>query len=453
MGTSPALRASEATAVQKATRAPRRIAMRQPQDRQQHVGLLATSIAAPRCLASVALKGMSAVDRVVIRPQAKRAPRHALPVITSALHPLQGGCCSSGMGCGVSVCFSTNPTTAVVSTPTVVTDSKGHTVTSQVLYTTTMMPSQASGTSGQPGAVPKVVATTVSRIPAMQTVAGNTNSTGLSSAALGGIVAGVVVVLLAVIVAAFIIVRRLRRTEKAIEVSKRGSSNGQQTTSSHKQGFGSTTVTEVDIDPLSQATPSLRPSHYRDGSDSSVNGRYSSPARSPPLTDGRGTPETWQGRLTGQYNPVPNGEGDGLRHPSMESMGGQHDYTRYPQSQGPHRVSYDSQSTYTYRPGRQSNASEVSGSMDGQHGFSELDAIDTLGRRRSSGTRATGGSRRQSTDSAYRGRSESAAANTIAPLEAVNEAAELHGYYGPQDKQVGQTAARPTSTGGPTQGR
>lgn len=41
--------------------------------------------------ASVALKGMSAVDRVVIRPQAKRAPRHALPVITSALHPLQGG--------------------------------------------------------------------------------------------------------------------------------------------------------------------------------------------------------------------------------------------------------------------------------------------------------------------------------------------------------------------------
>lgn len=91
MGTSPALRASEATAVQKATRAPRRIAMRQPQDRQQHVGLLATSIAAPRCLASVALKGMSAVDRVVIRPQAKRAPRHALPVITSALHPLQGG--------------------------------------------------------------------------------------------------------------------------------------------------------------------------------------------------------------------------------------------------------------------------------------------------------------------------------------------------------------------------
>ncbi|KAK6844872.1 hypothetical protein PG995_014982 [Apiospora arundinis] len=59
MGTSPALRASEATAVQKATRAPRRIAMRQPQDLQQHVGLLATSIAAPRCLASVALKGQA----------------------------------------------------------------------------------------------------------------------------------------------------------------------------------------------------------------------------------------------------------------------------------------------------------------------------------------------------------------------------------------------------------
>ena len=354
------------------------------------------------------------------------------------------------MGCGQGICYSTNPTAAVLSTTAVTTDSAGHTVTSQITYTTTITPAPAATTAGMPGAIPKFVATTLSKVPAVQTTESN-SSTGLSPAALGGIVASVVVILIAVIVAALIIVRRLRRTEKAVEVSKRGSSNGQQTTSSHKQGYASATVTEVDcdnIDPM--ATPSLRPSHIRGGSDSSVGGRYSSPARSPPLSDGRETPESgWQGRLTGQYNPIPHSEVDGARHPSMESVGGQPDYTRYSQSQGPHRVSYDSQSTWTHRPGRRSNASE----LEDQHGTSELDAIDTLGRRRSSGTsRPTGGSRRQSSDSAYRGRSESAAAGTIAPLEAVNEVAELHGYYGPQDKQVGQTAARPTSTGGPTPG-
>ncbi|KAK8087246.1 hypothetical protein PG994_002220 [Apiospora phragmitis] len=296
-------------------------------------------------------------------------------------------------------------------------------------YTTTITPAPASYTFGQPGAVPKLVASTISKVPAIATVQSSSNSTGLSTAALGAIIASVAVVLIAVVIAAFIIVRRLRRTEKAVEESKRGSSNGQQTTSSshksHKQGYSTTTVTEVDIDPLSQATPSLRPSHLRGRSDSSVDGRYSSPARSPPLSDGRATPPSWPGH----YNPVPNGESDG-----------QH---------GTYRVSYDSQTTY--RPGRWSNASEVSGSIDGAHGQSELDAIETASRRRSSGAkRPTGGSRRQSSDSAYRGRSESAAAGTLAPLEAVNEAAELHGYYGPQDKQVGQTAARPASTGGPT---
>lgn len=341
------------------------------------------------------------------------------------------------MGCAKGGCYSTNPSTAVVSTPTTTTDSNGDIVTSQVTYTTTITPSPSSVTFNQPGAVPKLVATTLAKVPSIPTTQSSSSSSGLSTAALGGIIAGVVVVLIAVIVAAVIIVRRLRRTEKAVEASKRGSSNGQQTTSSqksHKPGLAPT-VTEVDIDPLSQTSPSLRPSHYRGGSDSSVTGRYSSPARSPPLSDGRSTPPAaWPGH----YKPVFNREYDGPRHPSMESMGGQY---------GTQRVSYDSQSTY--RPGRWSNASEVSGSADGAHGTSELDSIETTGRRRSSGTTRAAGSRRQSTDSAYRGRSESAAAGTLAPLEAVNEAAELHGYYGPQDQQVGQTAARPTSTGRP----
>ncbi|KAK7947998.1 uncharacterized protein PG986_008884 [Apiospora aurea] len=355
---------------------------------------------------------------------------------------MQYGCCLNGMGCAKGGCYSTNPSTDVFSTPTVATDSEGRVVTSQVTYTTTMTPTPTSVAYNEPGVVPKLVASTISKIPAIQTGQNNSsNSTGLSTAALGGIVAGVVVVLLVVIVAAFIIIRRLRQTEKAVEVSKRGSSNGQQTSSSrksHKEGFGSTTVTEVDIDPLSQETPSLRPSRYRAGSDSSYNGRYSSPARSPPLSDGRSTPPAWPGN----YKPVFNGGNDGTRHPSIESMGGQY---------AAQRVSYESQSTY--RPGRWSNASEVSGSADGAHGQSELDAIETAGRRRSSATtRPTGGSRRQSGDSVYRGRSESAAAGTLAPLEAVNEAAELHGYYGPQDKQVGQTAARPASTGGLQEG-
>ncbi|KAK8094866.1 hypothetical protein PG997_001551 [Apiospora hydei] len=459
LGTRSVQQALEVTAVLVITRAPRRIAMQQPQGHRKDVDRPAIIIAAPKCLVGYYFTNSHEIaaniglgqccpnnyicgkDQQCTPTAGQAATQTCPPNYYHCPSSLQGGCCSNGMGCGTDVCYSTDPSTAVVSTARVTTDSNGRTITSQLLYTTTMLPTPASITSGQPGAVPKLMASTISKLPAIQTVQSSSSSTGLSSAALGGIIAGVVVLLIVVVVAAFIVIRRLRRTEKAVEVSKRGSSNGQQTSSSHKshkEGFGSTTVTEVDIDPLSQETPSLRPSRYRAGSDSSYNGRYSSPARSPPLSDGRSTPPAWPGN----YKPVFNGGNDGTRHPSIESMGGQY---------AAQRVSYESQSTY--RPGRWSNASEVSGSADGAHGQSELDAIETAGRRRSSATtRPTVGSRRQSGDSAYRGRSESAAAGTLAPLEAVNEAAELHGYYGPQDKQVGQTAARPTSTGGLQEG-
>ncbi|KAI1869220.1 uncharacterized protein JN550_005850 [Neoarthrinium moseri] len=234
----------------------------------------------------------------------------------------------------------------------------------------------------------------------------------------------------------FIIIRRLRRTAQIVQESKRGSSTANQTTTSAKPGYATATVTEVDaqeIDPLS-----IRPSHLRAQSDPSVDGRgrHYSPARSPGLSSGRSTPPAWPG----QYNPVPHNE-EGARHPSIDSAnGGYYDAGRVSQmsQRTVQRSSYDSEMSQS-RNRHWSNASE----LDGAHGLSELDTSEAGGRRRSSSGagRPSLAHGRRSSDPHQRGRSDSSTPG-IAPLGTVSEANELHGYYGPPDRQVGQTAAR-----------
>ncbi|KAH8678196.1 hypothetical protein BX600DRAFT_146881 [Xylariales sp. PMI_506] len=359
------------------------------------------------------------------------------------------GCCPNGMACGIGACYSTNPSTAVVTIPVTTTNSAGSRITSVVTETTVITPSIITTSTGA-GAIPKLVASTISKEAAIETNSSSGNS-GLTQPQLGGIIGGVCVLLIAIIVAAIIIVRRLKKTAEVVE-SKRGSSAENQTRASTKPGFGPPTVTEIDvndIDPLMQ-TPSIRPSHLLSRPElADVDLQQPSPARSPPLGPNQFVPPTW----SGQYNLVPSGGESSPRHPSIDSTTrGYYDpaiYPQPPQSAGD-RTSYDSQATApataTSRHGRWSNASEVSGSADGAHGFSELEALGDGGHRRSGSgaTRPAAAHIRRNSDGHQRGLSDSSPVQA-ALLDTVTEVGELHGYYGPVNQQIGQTAARPES--------
>ncbi|RYP54415.1 hypothetical protein DL769_010356 [Monosporascus sp. CRB-8-3] len=316
------------------------------------------------------------------------------------------------------------------------TDSNGDTITTTVTEETVITPGPGPGTSDPTNTSPWLLQSTVSKLPAIQT-AGPEGSGGLTKPQLGGIIAGVVIVLVVVVVAAFLIIRKLKQTEKAVAMagsSKRDDSSGNQR--SHKQSFGQPTISEVDgfdADLLMQS-PSIRPSHIRSGSDDSFAER--SPSRTPKVPSTSTTPPAWPG----PYNPATISEAPSeCRTHSMDSTRAAHDASRY--SQQTQRVSYDSQGSHSRH---WSNASELSGSAVDGPAKAELEseAVEQANRRRSStsAARTPITHARKSSGGAARGRSESAAA-TVA-LGTVNEFGELHGYYGPPDQAVGQTAER-----------
>ncbi|ETS73298.1 hypothetical protein PFICI_14903 [Pestalotiopsis fici W106-1] len=361
---------------------------------------------------------------------------------------LGGGCCQSGMGCKLDGCYSTASSTFTISKAVTTTDSVGSTMTSSLTYTTTQAPSPVTKVSAGP--LPAYTQSTVSKMAAIET---SPSSGGLNQAQLGGVIGGVVAIFVAVIVAALLVIRRLRKNARIMEDSKRGSSVANQTVTSSKRGAPvTTTVTEVcetnDLDPLTLEHHFGRPGHLRAESDSSTVGRHQSPARSPGLSSGHSTPPAWPGL----YKPVHNPDNQAQQSSIYSGSDGYDDAERQFQTSraSESRASYDSQ-TSNVRSRHYSNVSEVSGSWDGQHGLSELgDATMEASRRRSSSgatTRPVPTYPRRTSDTHQRGRSDSSAP-ALAPLSEINEA--LHGYYGPSDRQVGQTADRLKAGNSPT---
>lgn len=363
---------------------------------------------------------------------------------------LSGGCCPSGMGCNLNGCYTTIPSTYTITSGITTTNSAGSTITSVLTYTTVKTPS-ATVSKTSANAVAGYIQSTVSKIAAIET---STSSGGLNQAQLGGVIAGVIAVLIAIAVAAFLIIRELRKKAKPFEESKGGTSAANETLVSYKPGDAAivtTTVTEVDahdIDPLMLEPRVNRPAHLRAQSDSSLDDGHPSPARSPGLSSGQTTPSAWPGH----YNPVPTRD-SGERHASVESVPeGYYDAARQSQvsRSSVNRTSYDSQASNP-RSRHWSYVSEVSGSADGAHGVSELETSEAASRRRSSSgaTRPAAAHTKRTSDLHQRGRSDSSAP-MAPPLSTLNEINELHGYYGPSDKQTGQTAARLKTGNSPT---
>ncbi|KAI1817630.1 hypothetical protein GGS20DRAFT_507843 [Poronia punctata] len=355
---------------------------------------------------------------------------------------LGGGCCRTGQNCGHGICFYATPKTDQVTEGVTTTDSRGRETVTVVTRTTTYTEGPITTGSSSLGAttIPQFFPSTVSKIEAQETDDSSSGATGLSSGALGGIVAGVIVLLVSIIGAATFIILRLKRAERAAKAaeaaaeSKRESSNSR--SRSHKPGFGQPSVSEIDTvtDIDSQQFPIMGHSpRPRTRTLSSVAGGAS---RSTPnfTISGTSSPPP-----LGIFNYVPSEFSDG-RQSSLDSYG-QRDNNN--NSRVSHRISADADQYLQY--GHSRHPSETS-ELEGPHGTSELETLDAEAEaRRRSGSATRAGIKPQarwSGDSSgpARGRGDSNA--PAASLDTVNEIHELHGHYGPPDAVSGQTAAR-----------
>ncbi|KAK1967643.1 hypothetical protein LY78DRAFT_702097 [Colletotrichum sublineola] len=188
---------------------------------------------------------------------------------------LSYGCCRNGLGCAVSACYSTDPSTYTVTTTMTTTKDATHVMTTTLTATTVLTPSR-------PTTAPTALATMdaqdpdqvvfkyyPSTVPKEQPLSSNTNdSDGLTSGQIAGIVAGGVGLLIIVLVAAWIIIRHLNKVVQAVETSNKGTSSGAQSRPSMYQ-FKPTPseVEDMSVDPLMM---SPRPSHRRHDSDTAT---------------------------------------------------------------------------------------------------------------------------------------------------------------------------------------
>ncbi|KAI8958881.1 hypothetical protein F5Y11DRAFT_26461 [Daldinia sp. FL1419] len=351
------------------------------------------------------------------------------------------GCCPDGMVCGKTTCYGTSLKTLPVSETITTTNAKGDTITTVVTSSSVISPGpDPSDTSSAAAAgVVKLIPSTVSKLPAIETSnSGSGNGgDGLSQAQIGGIVGGAIGLLGIIIVIAAIILWRLKRAEKAAKAatkSRHGNSNGEPR--SQKTGYGQFSISEVDgtdVDSIVRA----QNAHFRARSDSSTVGDQSR-SETPNYygSNASTTPPTWPG----YFAQAPRSEASDGRQSSLDSYGARHDTGFFP------RASVDSEASRTHARQR-SNTSELDGSI-GAHGVSELDSPDALeaARRRSNSSSRPPPKvqvRRSSDPSGNsRGTRGEGATPTTAHLGTLAEISELHGYYGSPSLAVGQTAAK-----------
>ncbi|KAI0095638.1 hypothetical protein F4814DRAFT_181148 [Daldinia grandis] len=356
------------------------------------------------------------------------------------------GCCPDGKVCGSATCYGTSLKTLPVSETVTTTNSKGSTITTMVtvLSVISQGPDPSDTSSAAAAGVAKLIPSTVSKLPALETGggggsgSGSNNDNGLSQAQIGGIVGGAIALLAVIIGIAAIVIWRLKRTEKAAKAvakSRHEKSGGQPR--SQKSGYGQLSRSEVngtDVESMIQS----RNAHFRARSDSSTAGEASR-SETPNYygSNASTTPPAWPG----YFPQLPGSDASEGRQSSLDSYGARHDNGFFPA-----RPSVDSEASHMHAC-QWGDARELGGSIVGAHGVSELnspDALEEARRRSNSSTCPPRVQVRRSSDSSgnSRGPRGEGVTPTAAPLGTLAEISELHGYYGSPNIAVGQTAAR-----------
>ncbi|KAK0705417.1 hypothetical protein B0H67DRAFT_383272 [Lasiosphaeris hirsuta] len=403
------------------------------------------------------------------------------------------GCCKTGMGCAPNACYSTEPVTATV-TQTFTTTTNGQTVTTTQTAVTVATPSAPSGLPTDLNVAPKFIPDSVPKSSA--SVIPSATNAGLTSSQLGGIIGGAVALLVIVLVAAFIIIRRLNRVADIAESKKDSGISSNQTKSQVQLQQINHPYLDDSVDPLMMVTPggggtsgaATPPTGIpnRGRADSADNFSPGLHGFSPSGGTSAAARHTSMDSVPGGYFDIP------ARVHNMP--GGQ------PMTAAALRSSVESYNTqghfshYSYHQQharQQSNASELSDGSDAAPGVTsplviqELDSAGAYaelpnnehtsgigsprGRSRASSLVGSpppqpvaargswGGNPRRRSDGVtsvapgLRGVEGSPpppggvgydGGGVFAPLDVVNESVEImHGYYGPRDRQAGQTAA------------
>ncbi|ROW06608.1 hypothetical protein VMCG_04269 [Cytospora schulzeri] len=291
------------------------------------------------------------------------------------------GCCQSGMGCGVSACYSTSPSTSVIVIATT-TDGSATTITSTTVVTPTGGSSDSAATDA--GAAAKVFPSTYAKAAATESSdndsSGSSDKGGLTTGEVGGIIGGAVALLLIVLAASFYIVKHLRRTERAVQSQRETTSGSGTRQTTDKKSATQVSVARVqptpsevdamDYDPL-MMSPSVASPRGSNQPPRTVNGRSRSGS------DALSQPSGYSSSAAAaRWNtPSVDSDGDSIARGYFGLPPRVHNH---PGGRPPMRSSQDS-SQYSYRHayqnhGRQySNASELSAGSDSdvrsQHGM------------------------------------------------------------------------------------
>lgn len=393
------------------------------------------------------------------------------------------GCCPDGMGCAVNQCYSTESST-ITTTMTVKTTEDGSvrtvtrtTVTVKTPDVPTAFPTLDSEDGSDDQALLKYFPTAVAKVSPTNSPDDKDDGGGggLSTGQLGGIIAGAVAFLIIVLVGAYIIIRHLNKVVAAVSSTKQSSSSDNKPRPPMREF--KPTDSEIDalsVDPL-MASP--RPSYPRQASSPD----YHFGAGSPDLSLSDQTPTSFGGayqmvspgnnsRNTSIDETANNGLGyfDTLRGrpPRLSQQSGAS--TALPAAAK--RASNDSHGTYQHVR-HWSNASEGStdteaGGQHAQAALMELEGspyvpelmgsptVSAVGsprpeerQRSNSGSRPPVAHQRKRSESRV-GREQGAGSTQLGVVDE-----EIHGFHGPSDQLMGQTAHRPATQGSGGQGR
>lgn len=351
------------------------------------------------------------------------------------------GCCQTGMGCAPNACYSTAPVPTTI-VQRITTTSDGETITSTRTTVTTTTPTAPPRLVAQdPNVAAKFIPSTLpktSASPPPSAAAG-----GLTSSQLGGIIGGAVALLVVVLVAAFFILKRLNRIHHSLASSPSEKSRSSHAPgAAHHQQYSHVSHDDTSIDPLMYPTPGTNTNTPPTGGR-----RRSASNQFSPTFDPNRTP-----RQVSVDSAAPGGTGYFDLPPRVHNV---------PGVRG--RSSADSYAPHPYHQRHQSNASDASdgigsGGVTSPLVVQELDSagyVELPSGHGEEGYRSRansgGGGSLISPRGSFQiggggggGRDVSPGFVLVGspPLDVVNEHSEIMtGYYGPRDRQVGQTAA------------
>ncbi|KAK4228310.1 hypothetical protein QBC38DRAFT_362125 [Podospora fimiseda] len=356
---------------------------------------------------------------------------------------LNYGCCPNDRGCAVNQCYATEPVTTTV-TGAVMATSDGVTIITTTTAVQVSTPTPPTGVATGEERAAKFIPTSVPKVPASTPSSTSNGGSGLSGAAIGGIVAGVVVLLIIVLVAAFFIVRRLNQVVDVVESKK------ESTTKSRSQA-----LREEYGQHLHPGSPDYTDSRSGDHlmGTSSLNSTAVTPQPGG-VVDSRGRSDS---NPAGGFTPSPNLYDRYNISPEVHQGYFDHNIASGVQPMQAARMRSSTESSnhgyhqYAYTHQRQySNASELSDGSDRGNvnsplvqeldstGFAELPSAGIHSR---SGSRGHMRSRSNSHNNGGGYGSGQIPGLGLTPLDESVEHPESHGFYGRSNQQSGQTGA------------